>query len=211
MMPNRDQQDKNTANNGILRRMVLELISLAWLFIGALTRFLLVICCIVIFFWLFDIWVNSGSEARLKERDATRELNQNAARAVDSLLAYSLRGPGRLASVGPVSFANCKSENTATPRSPDKEVSYSIDWSKVDWDSLTFGNFSGIEGSNVQSWRMYCSGNCEFIGSDELIVGADDINSSLVKSFRNGSFDQQVNTSMIKNHIQQIKLACSSN
>ena len=92
-----------------------------------------------------------------------------------------------------------------------KEVSYSIDWSKVDWDSLTFGNFSGIEGSNVQSWRMYCSGNCEFIGSDELIVGADDINSSLVKSFRNGSFDQQVNTSMIKNHIQQIKLACSSN
>ena len=58
---------------------------------------------------------------------------------------------------------------------------------------------------------MYCSGNCEFIGSDELIVGADDVNSSLVKSFRNGSFDQQVNTSMIKNHIQQIKLACSSN
>ena len=128
-----------------------------------------------------------------------KELNNNARLAIESLHSYSKGefGPQQSRSV---TFKNCKSETEIEDLfNPGKNVRYSIDWNKVDWDSLAF--FKDKFGH--KEWRMYCVEDCEFIGRQTL--------RKLVMAYSLNSFDDRANTSMIKNHIKKIKLACSSN
>jgi hypothetical protein len=126
------------------------------------------------------------------------ELNRNASSAIESLLDYSARSNGTFESVS-VSFNNCKSEHKATVRHFQNVVNYSTDWRKVDWDSLTFRK---IPASDQQMWRMYCLGDCELIGTNKV--------ERKIEHPYHQFGPAKVNTSMIKNHIQTIKLACLS-
>ena len=178
-MTSKDEEDKDS--------VVLNVISF----------FITVFFLIWLFFDITPLYIYNKINAKVYNR----EHNKNATLAIESLLGYT-RGATGLQHIGSVTFKNCKSESTV--KFLGKKVRYSIDWNKVDWNSLAFGNFSKIKGSNEKMWRMNCLEDCEFIGRWKPLR-------QLVKPYSTGSFDQRVNSSMIKNHIQKIKLACSSN
>ncbi|MBT4996251.1 MAG: hypothetical protein HOM88_07260 [Hellea sp.] len=153
---------------------------------------------------LFIIWLLFGITPiniynHLNANVFNKELNNNATLAIESLHSYS-KGGVEAQQSGSVTFKNCKSETEIEDLfNRGKNVRYSIDWNKVDWDSLAF--FKDKFGR--KKWRMYCVEDCEFVGRQTL--------RKLVMTYSIGSFDERANTSMIKNHIQKIKLACSSN
>ena len=198
MEPNRDKQNKNQAGKSFISKLVQELAVQGWLFLRGLF-----IVIGLLFAFVFGLpWV-IGVAAHLHlffidlfDIQTQHELNRNAESAIESLLDYSVRSNGTFESVS-VSFNNCKSEHKATIRNFQNVVNYSTDWSKVDWDSLTFFK---IPATNQQAWRMYCLGDCELIGTNK-------VKREIEHPYHHYG-PSTVNTSMIKNHIQTIKLAC---